>query len=86
MKENERVLKALANRRRLALVIRLKHQTEASVGELAAFLRVTFPTASKHLAILGAAEIVEYERRSLQVFYRLAADMPVVAKAILKQL
>jgi len=86
MKANERVLKALANRRRLAIVARLKHQPEATVGELAALLKVTFPTASKHLAILGAAEIVEYERRSLQVYYRLADDMPSIARAVLKHM
>ncbi len=86
MKATERVLKALANRRRLAIVARLKRQPEASVGELTAMLKVTFPTTSKHLAILGAAEIVEYERRSLQVYYRLADDMPAVARALLKHL
>lgn len=86
MKATERVLKALANRRRLALVAHLKHKPEASVGVLAALLKVTFPTVSKHLAILGAAEIVEYERRSLKVYYRLANDMPAIARTILKHL
>lgn len=86
MKETERVLKALANRRRLALVTYLRRRGQAPVGELAAFLKVTLPTASKHLAILGAAEVVEYERRSLQVYYRLADSMPAVARSLLKHL
>ena len=86
MNSTERVLKALANRRRQAIVSHLKRRREASVGVLASLLKVTFPTVSKHLAQLGSAEIVEYERRSLQVYYRLADDMPAVARSILKHL
>ncbi|HLD86036.1 MAG TPA: metalloregulator ArsR/SmtB family transcription factor [Patescibacteria group bacterium] len=84
MTENERILKALANRRRLTLVAYLKRHRDATVGRLAALLKVSFPTASKHLALLGAAQVVEYERRSLQVYYRLAEDMPPLARSILK--
>ena len=84
MTENERILKALANRRRLTMVAYLKRHRDATVGRLAALLKVSFPTASKHLALLGAAQVVEYERRRLQVYYRLAEDMPPLARSILK--
>ncbi|MBI5465939.1 MAG: winged helix-turn-helix transcriptional regulator [Candidatus Kerfeldbacteria bacterium] len=86
MSSTERILKALANRRRLAIVSHLKHRRSAAVGELADLLKVTFPTTSKHLSILSAADIVEYERRSLQVYYHLADNMPSVARSILRHL
>jgi len=86
MTANERILKALANRRRLSLVSTLKRRGSATVGELAAVLKVTLPTTSKHLAILGSADVVEYERRSLQVHYRLADDLPSLARSIIKHL
>ncbi|HCM45616.1 MAG: Transcriptional regulator, ArsR family [Parcubacteria group bacterium GW2011_GWD1_42_9] len=84
MKSVERVLKALANRRRLAIAVHLKRHHEATVGQLAALLKVSFPTVSKHLSILAAADVVEYERRSKEVYYYLADDIPAVASAILK--
>ncbi len=86
MTVNERTLKALANRRRLTIVSTLKRRGRATVGDLAAVLKVSMPTASKHLSILGAADVVEYERRSLQVYYHLANDMPILARSILKHL
>ncbi|HLD86149.1 MAG TPA: metalloregulator ArsR/SmtB family transcription factor [Patescibacteria group bacterium] len=86
MTVNERVLKALANRRRLTIVTILKRRRSATVGELAAALKVTLPTTSKHLAMLSTAEVVEYERQSLNVFYHLADDMPVIARAVIKHL
>lgn len=86
MTATERILKALANRRRLSLVSTIKRRGSATVGELAALLKVTLSTASKHLAILSSAEVVEYERRSLRVYYRLADDIPSLARSIIKHL
>ncbi len=82
-KELERQLKALANRRRLAILRYLKEHREAPVGEIADEINLSFKATSKHLAILAAADIVEKEQRSLQMFYRLADDKPVAAKNIL---
>jgi len=84
MNSTERILKALANRRRLKIVSLLKTKRRASVGELADNLKVTLPTTSKHLAILAAADIVEYDRQSLLVYYRLADKLPSVVTALLK--
>ncbi len=71
MKELEKILKALANKRRLAIVKYLKNHHEASVGELANAIKLSLRTTSKHLGILLAAELVDREQRQLQVFYRL---------------
>ncbi len=73
MREFERLFKALANRRRLTLVHYLKDHRQATVGELAAMLRLSFSATSRHLALLAAVDLVESEQRGLQVYYRLGA-------------
>jgi DNA-binding transcriptional ArsR family regulator len=83
---NERVFKALANRRRLNIVAYLKHNKRSSVSELAGVIKATLPTTSKHLAILSAVDVVDYERKSLQVYYSLNSAMPQVVRSILKHL
>ena len=72
----ERPLKALANRRRLAMIQHIKKHKEASVGDIADALRLSIKATSKHLSILIATDILEREQRSLQVFYRISADFP----------
>ncbi len=81
----ERTLKALANRRRLAILEYLKRQPEATVGEVSSAIKLSFKSTSKHLAILAAADMVERDQRSLQMYYRLAEakSQPSAAKAIL---
>ena len=83
MKELERPLKALANRRRLAILKYLKQEREAPVGEIAGAIRLSFKATSKHLAILAAADIVEREQRSLQMFYRIAPRLRPAAQRII---
>ncbi|MBI3589050.1 MAG: winged helix-turn-helix transcriptional regulator [Candidatus Liptonbacteria bacterium] len=83
MKELEKSLKALANRRRLAILKHLKRNKEASVGEIAAEIRLSFKSTSRHLAVLASADIVEKDQRSLQVFYRLASSVPASVRSIL---
>lgn len=83
MKELERTLKALANRRRLAIVRHLKVNREASVGEIAGAIKLSFRATSKHLGILAAANILDKEQRSLAVHYRLADALARPAKAVI---
>ncbi len=73
-KEMERVLKALANRRRLAIIKFIKKEKEASVGDVAEEIKLSFKSTSKHLALLAAADILEKEQRSSQMFYRLMGN------------
>lgn len=86
MKDLEKILKALANRRRLAILKYLKAQKEAPVGEIAYEIGLSFKATSKHLGILIAVDIVEKEQRSLQVFYRLANTQKPAARHILNLL
>ncbi|MEK7581966.1 MAG: metalloregulator ArsR/SmtB family transcription factor [Patescibacteria group bacterium] len=79
-KEMERVLKALANRRRLAIIKFIKKEKEASVGDVAGEIKLSFKSTSKHLALLAAADILEKEQRSSQMFYRLAGNFPETIK------
>lgn len=75
-------MKAFANRRRLAILQYLKKIGEASVGEIAHEIKLSFNATSKHLGILAAADIVEKEQRSLQMYYRLANNLELAAKHI----
>jgi len=79
-------MKALANRRRLAILCFLKKASEASVGDIADEIQLSFKATSKHLGILSAAGIVDREQRSLQMFYRLSFDLPVPARAVISLL
>jgi DNA-binding transcriptional ArsR family regulator len=72
MKDLEKILKALANRRRLSIIKYLKNNGEASVGDIAEAIKLSFRSTSKHLGILAAVDIIEREQRSLQMFYRLS--------------
>ena len=69
-KAQARILKALAHPGRLMMVDELS-RGERCVCELAAMLGCQMATASRHLAQLRAAGIVEDDKRGTQVFYRL---------------
>jgi DNA-binding transcriptional ArsR family regulator len=71
MHKIERILKALANKRRLAIAWYLKREKEATVGQIAREIKLSLKATSKHLNILHAADILEREQRGLQMFYRL---------------
>jgi len=82
LRRSERLLKALANRRRLAILKYLKKNREAPVTDLSYAIPLSFKATSKHLAVLAAVDIIDKEQRGLQVFYRLATPLPSEAKHI----
>ncbi len=73
MRENnlEKFLKALANRRRIAIVRFLKKRKEAPVGDISKEIKISFRATSRHLNVLASADILEKEQRNVQVFYRI---------------
>lgn len=83
MRELEKILKAVANKRRLGILKHLKNHREATVGDIAAAIKLSFRSTSKHLGILSAAEVVGKEQRSLQVFYSLNGDATKAVRTIL---
>lgn len=85
-KELEKQLKALANRRRLAILKYLKEKREAPVAEIADEIKLSFKATSKHLGVLAAIDIVERDQRSAQMFYRLASTHPPSVRYIISLL
>lgn len=83
MRETEKILKALANRRRLIIIKYLSKVNKSSVGDIATEIHLSFKATSKHLAVLRSADIVEREQVSLQVYYYLERPISVLVKTIL---
>ncbi|HEY4480216.1 MAG TPA: metalloregulator ArsR/SmtB family transcription factor [Candidatus Paceibacterota bacterium] len=68
-KDLEKILKALANKRRILILRVLKGRKKASVNDLAKTIKLSFRSTSKHLSILYAAGILDKEQSGLTVFY-----------------
>lgn len=81
-KDLEKLLKALANKRRL-MIVRVIKKSELPVGEIADKIHLSFKSTSRHLSILAAADLVEREQRNTQVFYRLSSALPSVARHVI---
>ncbi len=82
-KDQERLFKAVANKRRIAILVFLKKRKTARVGEIADQIRLSLKATSKHLGVLHAAGFVDREQKSMEMHYRLADDLSQSAKAIL---
>lgn len=74
MDKLEKILKALANRRRLAILRYLKDGRQASVGDISAKIDLSFKATSKHLNILFGADILERDQKGLQMYYKIAGE------------
>ena len=83
IRETEAQLKALANRRRLAILVYLENKGQASVGSIAAEIKLSFKSTSAHLLILSACGLLDREQTSTTVLYRLAKPGSVLLKTVL---
>ncbi|MES2087452.1 MAG: winged helix-turn-helix domain-containing protein [Patescibacteria group bacterium] len=79
----EKQLKAVANKRRLAILVFLKKKKAASVGEISENIKLSFTSTSKHLQILYASEILEKEQVRLQMFYKISNPLPPIIKYLI---
>ncbi len=79
----EKILKAAANRRRLKILRYLKDHKRVSVGELAGYIKLSFKSTSRHLAILRNTDLVETEQVSLAILYSFSPSAPKVVGQIL---
>ncbi len=70
--EAEELLKAIANRHRLAILCQLI-DGERSVGELAGFLSLRDSTVSQHLALLRKDGLVSTRRDGQTIWYAIAS-------------
>lgn len=69
-----RLLAALADPTRLAIVRQLAQDVETCACDFTACCDVGQPTVSHHLRVLREAGVVTSERRGQWIFYRLAPD------------
>jgi DNA-binding transcriptional ArsR family regulator len=83
-KELEKELKALANRRRLAIIRYLKKCHRASVSDIAEEIKLSFKSTSRHLGILAAVDVVQRDQQSLNVFYSLNPILRTATKHIVQ--
>ncbi|HAR36351.1 MAG TPA: hypothetical protein DCR87_05505 [Acidobacteria bacterium] len=70
LKDLEKILSALAERNRLRILAALRYRPMA-VCEIREVLGLSFSTVSRHLAILTAAGLIDYDRDGKWVHYRL---------------
>jgi DNA-binding transcriptional ArsR family regulator len=70
-----RLLAALADRTRLAIVRQLATESETCACDFTSCCDVGQPTVSHHLRVLREAGVVTSERRGQWIFYRLAPDV-----------
>lgn len=82
-KELERVFKALANRRRLAIIFFLRKKEQANVGEIAEAIKLSFKSTSRHLSVLASSGILNREQSSLYSIYSFSTEQGEVIKKIL---
>ncbi len=78
----EKLLKALANRRRLAIVDLLRPGSR-SVSEIAAAIKLSIRATSKHLQILSKADVIDHLQTGTVRQYRLAEPRHIVTDAVL---
>ncbi|MGB9906385.1 MAG: ArsR/SmtB family transcription factor [Candidatus Saccharicenans sp.] len=70
LKDIEKVLSALAERNRLRILAALNYRPMA-VCEIREVLGLSFSTVSRHLSILTAAGLIDYDKDGKWVHYRL---------------
>lgn len=84
MNENktEKILKALANKRRLAIIKYLDRKGRAIVSDIAEEIKLSFRSTSRHLAVLIAADMVERNQHGLNAYYNINAQNKPVRNLI----
>ncbi len=82
-KELERLLKSLANKRRMMILKHLKYKGGCTVGTIAEEIELSFKSTSKHAMILFHANVVEKKQISLAVVYSLSKKTDPLTKALL---
>lgn len=82
-RELEKILKALANRRRILMLKILKRKKKISVGTMSNEIKLSFRSTSKHFSVLYATGIVEKEQDGLTMYYSMSPKPPKLVSIIL---
>ena len=86
VEEAARLLRLLANERRLLILCFLATSGEMSVGALVEALGLSQSALSQHLAKLRREDLVHYRRESQTLHYRLADPRTVRVLSVLKDI
>ncbi len=82
----EKMLKAVANKRRLKILKYLDKNGLSNVGDISKFIKLSMKATSKHLQILSSVDLVEREQKALYVYYDLSTALPIFISQILDEL
>lgn len=83
MKAAERVLKALASRRRLVMLAYLRGVPEATIGEIAYELHFSYKATAWNIRKLLLANLLDGDRRGPFVYYRLPHQAAIFLRTVL---
>lgn len=86
MKTPDKIFRGLGNPKRLAIVLYLLKKPEANVEDIAAAIKLSPTSTSKHLVLLDKLDIVVFRRESRYIFYRLNTGEHPLIDALLKLL
>ena len=64
----------------------LKRKEQASVGDIASEMKLSFRATSRHLLLLSNVEILERDQRGPQIFYKIASPLGSMVRAIVSLL
>jgi DNA-binding transcriptional ArsR family regulator len=85
-REAERLFKALANRRRITILVYLMRTRRASVGDIATHIKLSVKATSKHLSVLTGAGLLDREQVGLTVWYFLTPTISPTVRRLLGDL
>ena len=80
LEEATRLLKALADETRLAIIQQLREQGEVCACDFQACCDLAQPTVSHHLKVLREAGLVHAEKRGLWVHYTLNEELFLIVR------
>jgi|GEM_PF-657987 len=78
LRQTERVLRALANQRRLSILELLADTKAYTVGDIAARTHIPFMSTSQHLQVLETNGVLERRRDYNNMYYQLAPKSAIV--------
>ena len=78
--EAEKYYKALANRRRIAILLFLNEQTKANVGMISGQIDISFKSTSRHLQRLKNAGFISNTQIDLEQWYELTEQSRLFVK------
>jgi len=81
----ENFFRALSDETRLRCVALIQQHGELCVCELSYALNLAQPKISRHLATLKAAQILQFRRQGLWIFYNLHPELPAWLKQVLQE-